>query len=134
MDERDVSQIQYVIGRLRTITRTVQIISFVYTGVYILSLILYLFVSESVCCVLDTLFYTSPLIICLLLVESKILKLCRWHKIACILPLIPQIALLVDSFVVELSEVAVVVNIITSALMLILFVIAAYKVFIANGQ
>lgn len=57
-DNRDA--IKYVVSKLRAITLAVQIIPFAYTSIYIITLILYLFASEEVLTILDTLLYVSP--------------------------------------------------------------------------
>lgn len=134
MEEKDVNQIRYIIGKLRVITRAVQVAPFVYAGIYILCMFAYLFVSEEVCSILDTLFYTSPLMLVIFLIQSKILKLCRWHRTACILPIIPQISVLIDSYITDLSEAYATVSICLPIAMMLILLVAAYKVFIANGQ
>ena len=132
MDKRgeDIDKIKYLILKLRAITLAVQIIPFVYVGVYIFSMSSYLIFQEAVLNVLDALFYTSPLIVAAFLIESKILKLCVWHKIACSLPLIPQIIVLIDSFIVELTETEAIIVILAPIVMSVLLLIAAYNVFL----
>lgn len=92
-------------------------------------MVLYLFVPESVCQILDALFYASPVVILGFLVESKILKLCKWHKTACALPLLPQAIVLTDSFIVSLTKYEAYIAIITPILLCALLLLAAYNVF-----
>lgn len=80
--EQEIGQIKYLIDKLRYITLAVQILPFVYSFFYILSLAMYLICDESALRILDTLFYVSPIVVCAFLVESHILKLCKWHKAA----------------------------------------------------
>ena len=131
MDNKDGrDRILALIEKLRKITLVVQVAPFIYTGLYILIIVTYLFASESVLSVLDTLFYVSPVVIVVFLVESKVLNLCKWHKLACSLPLLPQIEVAFDRYVYEcsLSEAQVLVSLV--ALMAVLLLVAAYKVFI----
>ena len=67
----------------------VQIIPFAYTFIYILVLFAYGNISDETASMLDTLFYISPIQIVGLLILSKILHLCKWHRMACVLPLFP---------------------------------------------
>lgn len=127
--EQGRDSIKYVISKLRYITLTVQIMPFVYTGLYILTMVLYMFVSENARFVLDTLFYVSPIVIAGMLVESKILKLCKWHKTACILPIIPQITVFIDYHIISLTAIEAYVAIALPTAMSILLLIAAYNVF-----
>lgn len=88
-----------------------------------------MFVSENARYVFDTLFYVSPVVIAGLLVESKILKLCKWHKTACILPIIPQITVFVDYHIIDLTQFEAYMSIIVPVAMSTLLLIAAYHVF-----
>lgn len=127
-DNRDA--IKYVVSKLRAITLAVQIIPFAYTSIYIITLILYLFASEEVLTILDTFLYVSPIIIICMIVESKVLKLCRWHKTACTLPAIPQINIIIDRYIYEFSIRAEIIHLSIILLMSILLLIAAYNVFL----
>lgn len=89
----------------------------------------YLYAGEEVVAVLDTLFYVSPVMVIQFLALSRILRLCSWHRLACALPLFPQISILLDRTVVIFSERAVETHIITTMIMALLLLISAYKVF-----
>ena len=102
---------------------------FLYTVPYIISIVASYFLSYDAARVFDTLFYVSPVTVGAFLVLSKLLRLCKWHKTACILPLLPQVVSFIDYYLVELTEVAAQVNIILFGSMAILLLIAAYNVF-----
>ena len=102
---------------------------FVYTGLYLVSISASYVMPEEYIWILDTLFYVSPVIICAFLVLSRLLRLCKWHKTACVLPLLPQIVSFVDYYIIELTEIAAQVNIILFGPMAVLLLIAAYNVF-----
>ena len=117
--------------KLRAITLAVQIIPFAYTGLYIIVLSLYLFASEGALSALDSLFYVSPMVVLAFLIESRMLRLCRWHRLACSLPLLPQIEVAVDRWVYEFTVGEAYILIGTVMVMAVLLLIAAYKVFLA---
>ena len=94
-----------------------------------MSMFFYLYANEEVVAVLDTLFYVSPVMVIQFLALSRILRLCNWHRLACALPLCPQISILLDHTVVIFSERAVETHIITTMIMALLLLISAYKVF-----
>ena len=127
-EDRDA--IKYVISKLRAITLAVQIIPFAYTFLYIITLILYLFASDTVLTILDTLLYVSPIVVVCSLIQSRVLKLCRWHRTACILPAVPQINILTDRYIYEFSVRAELAHISIILLMSVLLLIAAYNVFL----
>lgn len=128
--EQEIGQIKHLINKLRYTTLAVQISPFAYSAFYIITLALYLFCPEPVLMVLDTLFYVSPITVCIFLILSRILECCIWHKCACILPLLPQILVFIDRHIVELTEAESYISIITPIALAFLLLIAAYNVFI----
>lgn len=128
--EQRVDSIKYLVSKLRYITLAVQIMPFVYSFIYILCLVAYLFCSEPILVLLNTLSYVSLVVIIGFLIESKILKLCKWHKTACILPILPQILVFVDYYIIELTEIEAYIAIATPIALSILLLIAAYNVFV----
>lgn len=119
-----------LIKKLRLVTSAVQLMPFVYTVLFIISLVVSFFASEDVVRIFDTLFYTSPIVVIAFLILSKLLRLCRWHRMACLLPLFPRVVSFVDYHIIELTEVLAQVNIILFATMAFLLLIAAYNIFI----
>lgn len=106
---------------------------FVYALGYIVILLIYNTASDIILDVLDDLFYISPVVIIVNLVYSRILKFCVWHKVACLLPIIPEAANLCDPFFVEYSLAHVQIINITVGITSILFIISAYRVFFCDG-
>lgn len=113
---------------LRDVTVAVKIAPFIIVFLYIICNVAYMFTDDNTQTILDTLFYASPVCIGLLLVLSHILKMCVWHKIECVLPLFPQIVLLVDMFS-PLDEMASTVNVIVDVIIFLSSIINAYYVF-----
>ena len=127
--DRRTLDLEGLVKKLRYVTLAVQLMPFLYTVPYLLSLVASYFLSYDAARVFDTLFYVSPVTVCAFLALSKLLRLCRWHKTACILPLLPQAVSFVDYYIVELTEVAAQVNIILFGSMAVLLLFAAYNVF-----
>lgn len=127
--EQQAGRIEYLVKKLRYITLAVQILPFMYSFFYILCLVLYMFCPENILHVLDTLFYVSPVIVCAFMIESHILELCKWHRAACILPVIPQIIVFIDYHIVTLIEIERYFAIATPVVLSLLLLIAAYNVF-----
>jgi hypothetical protein len=119
-----------LIKKLRSVTLAVQLIPFVYNVLYILALIIYYEGSETAAQVADSFMYVSPVTIVSFLVLSKMLKLCKWHKTACCIPLVPSLVSFIDYYIIELSEIAVLVEFCMIAGMIIVLLISAYKVFL----
>ena len=126
----NIGQVKYLLDKLRYITLVVEILPFIYSFLYILTLVLYLMCDEWVLRILDTLFYVSPAVVCGFLIESHILKLCKWHKAASILPVLPQVIVFIDARIVELTSIEAHIAIIMPIALSALLFIAAYNVFI----
>ena len=126
--DREIDKIRYLIEKLRSITLTVQIIPFVYTAIYIIILCVYHKMSEPALRVVDSFFYISPVFVISLLIESRILKLCKWHRCASCIPMLPQVSVIADRYV-ELTATEYFISISIIITMSILLFLAAYNVF-----
>lgn len=126
-NDKDVIAIVVI---LRKVTKVVKIYPFVYAILYALCMFGYMIGSEKLSCTLDQLFYTSPISILFALILSRSLKLCKWHKLECVLPMIPLIHLAIDSYIIPLSNVSAIINVGTIIAICILSLINAYFVFI----
>ena len=122
-------RVKRLILKLRSITVAVQLLPFALSALYIVDLVLYLFVDDNLLDIIDSMLYVSPAVIAGFLVFSRILELCRWHRVCCIIPILPQINILIDRYVYELSEVAVTAHIVLLIVMMTLFLTSAYNVF-----
>lgn len=137
MEDRQRLNLEGLIKKLRSVTLAVQVMPFIYTAFYILATVSYFFADETVLRILDTLFYVSPIVVAEFLVLSRILRLCKWHRRACVLPVLPQVTVILDYTVVEFSRFAAASAIATILLMAVLLLIAAYNVFLKpkhNGK
>ena len=110
------------------VTKAVQVTPFIYSSIFVIVYFLYSFVDEKVMDIIDMGFYISPLVMVIFLVYSRILHLCKWHRITCVLPLVPQIYYILDSVFTFSQDEILVANILT-VIMLIILLISAYKVF-----
>lgn len=129
MESREES-VKKLIDRLRNVILATQVIPFVYSMLYIITLVTYNLFGDEMKTVLDMLFYVSPVAILSFLVLSRVLHLCKWHRSACIIPLIPQIVSFFDYYIISFEEVYVHVFNGTIIVMSILLLVAAYNVFL----
>ena len=130
MDNQDRrADLKRLVDTLRRVTTAVQVLPFVYSALSIVTLSVYNFIPEEAQSQLDTLFYISPVCIVAFLILSKLLRLCKWHKTACILPAIPKIVGFIDCYIITLTvSEAYIINAVI-IVMTVLLLIAAYKVF-----
>jgi hypothetical protein len=123
------SEITYLVNILRKVTVFAKILPFVYALLLLASMLIYLTGSESLATICDVFFYSSPMAIITLLVFSSLLKMCKWHKIECCLPLIPSLMFIVDTYIYELSPIGAVLNIVIMIAIFVLSLINGYFVF-----
>ena len=111
-------------------TAAVQLMPFVYSVLYIISLTVGLFASNGVVKMFDMLFYASPVTVLSFLAFSRLLRMCRWHRAACLLPTIPQGISFIDYYIVQFPASTLFISIIILIVMSILLFISAYKTFV----
>lgn len=118
-----------IVKILRNVTTIVKLCPFVLSISYIVLIVGYMSCGEAVSTLLDQIFYTSPLVVAMNLILSRVLKLCKWHRLECSLPLFPLIPLIIDH-IWPISRLGAIVNSGTILLLLICTLINAYFVFI----
>ena len=122
--------IQAVVSILRSTTRIVKIAPFVLVTMYVFAMVGYMLFSDIVALALDTLFYVSPLVVILLWMLSRSLKMCNWHRLEVVLPLVPQIPVFFDDYINQFDYAGAAINISVIGLLFLLSLINAYFVFI----
>jgi len=132
MDNQDESdeRIKRLILTLRDITLAVQIAPFVVSLFYIVGIIVQTFCPVDTAWFFSILLFTPPPIIIIMLIFSRILRLCRWHRLASAIPLVPFCFTIIDAYLIELTDLAVYILNGITACMTILLLAAAYNVFL----
>jgi hypothetical protein len=123
MNANDIADI------LRRVTLYVKLSPFVYTGLYLLCMIVYPFAGDNALIWLDMTLYVSPVMIAVFVMLSYALRMCVWHRLQCSLPLISYAVSLTDSFIYEFGEIGFYVNIATAAVISVLSIINGIKIF-----
>ena len=115
---------------LRRVTRIVQLVPFVYLFFYSAYMLLGSFLSEEVLCLADSVLFVSPVTTGGLLVASRIFKLCRWHRAACLLPMSSQVEGYIDSFVFTFTQEEIIIVNLLIGLSAIIFLFVAIRHFV----
>lgn len=131
VEHKDILAIVQV---LRNTTRIVKLYPFVVTIAYIITIIGYMFCSDNVATFLDQALYTSPLVVLFNIMLSYSLKLCKWHRLECSLPIYPLIPLIIDKCIHPIGKIGAIVNCITILVLIIASLINAYFVFVKPKQ
>lgn len=128
------SGVKYLVGVIRKITRIAQLVPFAYLALYAILLMSESFVPYNVLNWFDTLLYVPPVAVVITLFLSRILKLCAWHKAACLIPSSSQVANFVDSNIVTFTQEEVLVINISIGIITIVFLVMSFRHFFANGK
>ena len=136
MDNRDRSQdaASRVIGILRRVTRLVQLAPFFYLALYSLYLFAGVFAPEEMVCVADGAMFGSPFVTILFLTLSRLLKLCKWHKVACLIPSASQMEGVVDCYFFTFTQNEIILINVILGILSFLFLMFANKRFFSNGR
>lgn len=110
---------------LRKTTRYIQWIPFLFLAVFSVGSLTESFVTESLLCFRDSVISVSPLVSAGLLIFSRLLELCRWHKIACVLPLSTPTADYADNYLFQFTQNEVVAINLTLGIISLAFLVLA---------
>ena len=133
MDSQDRRAVSKLTRILRKITKIIQLIPFVFLAVYSLGAFTESRLSEELLCLRDSMISVSPAITAGFLFFSRLLELCKWHKIACIIPLGTPAADYIDCYVYQFTQNEVVMLNILFGILSTVFLILAKNHFF-NGR
>ena len=128
-DDPSYQRVTNFVTILRRITLAVQVFPFIYTAIFIFLFTAYSFSDGVVLEIIDYFAFVSPIVVVAHIVYSRMLKMCKWHRTACAIPLIPQAVDLFDNYVYHFEHNAWVVVCATIIVSLCLFLFCIYKVF-----
>lgn len=123
------SAVSSVIRILRKATRIVQLAPFAYLAFYAAYMLLGFFASEETLCVADSIMTISPVTTGFMLAGSRLFRLCRWHKAACLLPMTSQVEGYIDSFIITFTQEEIILINTAIGLAALAFLILAIKHF-----
>lgn len=118
-----------IIEIARKVTNVVKFSPFVFAVAYIITMICYIFCDDATATLLDQLCYTSPLVVIMNFRLSYSLKLCKWHRLECALPMFPLIPLVIDYYIYPISRFGAIVNGMSILTLIVLSLVNAYFVF-----
>lgn len=124
------SDIIAIVRILRRVTTIVKIYPFMYSILYVVCMLVYMFCTDEIATLCDQLFYTSPFMVVCAIGLSYSLKLCKWHRLECVLPLLPFVIILIDEYLYQISMWEAYINTALMIFICILSLINAYFVFI----
>ena len=131
--DRQRDAVSRVIEILRKVTRIVQIAPFVYLAFYSAYLIIGCFSSDALVSLADGVIFSSPFTTTGMLFLSRLLKLCRWHKAACLIPSASHIEGIIDSYLFTFTQNEIILINTALGILSLAFIIRAHRHFF-NGR
>lgn len=130
MDSQDQrSAVSGIVRLTRKATQIVQLAPFAYLFFYAAYLFLGMVAPDGLLGAADSLFGIAPITTGGMLAASRLFKLCRWHKAACLLPVSSQIEGCVDTFLVTLTQQEIIIINTVIGIAAVVFLAAAFKHF-----
>jgi len=118
------------------IVLAIQIAPFVYTLLFLVVFSLAFFSeNDALMTVVNYFCFVSPIVIVAHLVYSWMLRFCVWHKLACALPILPQLVDLYDTYINPFSVEQIIFIETTIIVTILLYFVFAYGTFFSrNGR
>lgn len=132
MNKLEYERILRQLRILRNVTWLVKVFPFVGTFVFLLSMVCYRYCDNDISTYLDMLFYTSPMTCVFMLLLSVLLKMCKWHKMQCLLPIAPMLIGVVDDYVYQFSLDAMLANNVIIIAVILMSLFNGYRIFFCN--
>lgn len=131
MDNQDQKHdaVSRLILILRKTTRIVKLLPFIYLVVFLLYLLVDVLCGEWLACFIEAIAIVSPSVTVVLLAVSRVFSLCRWHRTACIIPMLSRAEGVIDNYLFTFTQTEIIAIDVVVFLLCSLFLINAYKHF-----
>ena len=130
MDSPDPNgAVSRVVSILRKVTRIVQLLPFAYLLLLSAYLLTECFLPDWALGIADNVLNAPVVAIIGLIGTGKLLKLCKWFKTACLLPIATKVESWVDSFIITFTQNEVIIINTTIGIIFLLFIYLAYRHF-----
>ena len=129
-------QLNSIIASQVRIVLAVQLAPFVYTLLFLVVFSLAFFsTNAAMLTAIDYFCFISPLVVLAHLVYSWMLRFCVWHRLACALPILPQIVDLYDTYISPFTVEQIIIVKATIIVTILLYFLFAYGTFFSrNGR
>lgn len=134
MQKETKDNLKVILAVVRKTTIAIKVFPFLYMVLFLILMPLMAFGSIEMTEDISGLIYMPLVMIIFLVYLSYCVKLCKWHRLQCILPIIPQIVVFIDENIFEFGESFMIVNFVVLLIIFILSLINAYFVFIKPTQ
>ena len=131
MDSQDqrAAVVSKVLSKYRKVVRIVRLVPFLYLCLFALISFSSSLQTESLSSLIDCTLFVSPIVSIGTLFLSGILGMCRWHKVACLLPYSSRVVSFIDTNIITLTQNEVILINYFIGIMVVAFIGLAFKHF-----
>lgn len=126
MQKENAENLKVILSVVRKTTKAIKVFPFLYIGLFIVLSFAMGLTSIIVTYIISAIIIISPIVVAFLIYLSYAVKLCKWHRLQCLLPLIPQAIVFIDSHLYEYGEALATLNF---AILIFLFVASLVNAF-----
>ena len=127
-------QLNSIIGPHVRIVLAVQVAPFIYTLLYLVVFTLAFFSTNAeLLTAIDYFCFISPVVVVAHLVYSWMLRFCVWHRLACALPILPQLVDLYDTYISPFTVGQIIFVKATIIVTILLYFLFAYGTFFSRN-
>ena len=125
---------EVLVRTLRRITFFVKVAPFIYSALFIVIAVSAPFVSSFWNDIGVAMFYISPMVVIIFLMQSRMLHFCKWHRIACAVPLLSLSQNVIEICFNDITDIAVYLFIFVNTAMVVILLLSVYHIFLKpNG-
>lgn len=132
MDNRE--NLKVILNVVRKTTTAIKVFPFLYAIIFIPCYLISMFYEFEFLEDVSVLIFLSPLLVAFLIYLSYAVKLCKWHRLQCLLPLLPQAMVFCDNYIYEYEEALAIINFAIIIFLFIASLVNAYFVFIRPAR
>lgn len=119
-----------VLGKYRKVVRILRILPFLYLCLFAIVGLTSNILPEQLSCIIDCTMFISPVVSAGTILLSGILGMCRWHKVACLLPYSSRVVSFIDTNFFTFTQNEITMINFTIGISLVAFIVLAFNHFL----
>ena len=119
-----------VLGKYRKVVRIMRFVPFLYLFIFAVVSLTSNILPERLSCVIDCSLFVSPVVSAGTILLSGVLGMCRWHKVACLLPYSSRIVTFIDTNFFTFTQNEITMINFTIGIVLMAFIVLAFNHFL----
>ena len=119
-----------VLGKYRKVVRIMRLVPFLYLFIFAVVSLTSNILPERLACVIDCSLFVSPVVSAGTILLSGVLGMCRWHKVACLLPYSSRFVSFIDTNFFTFTQNEITIINFAIGIVLMAFIVLAFNHFL----